>query len=51
MKMLDYVSKDDLSKFIVPEVIMLKSNKSFAAKASSLDLMSEIYPLCSIKDQ
>jgi hypothetical protein len=51
LKMVSTISKDDLSRVIVPEVIQLKSQRSFAAKSSSLDLMAYIYSQCNIKDQ
>ena len=48
--MINYVSKEDLSKKIIPEVIKLKSFKAFPPKMSALNLMARIYPICSTKD-
>lgn len=51
VKMLDFVSKEDLSKKIIPEIIKLKSMKQFPPKMSALNLMARIYPMCGQKDQ
>lgn len=49
--MVNFVSRDDLSKIIVPEILKLKSQKKFPPKISALNLMSEIFPKCNQKDQ
>lgn len=46
VKMLKYVSDENLSKIVVPEILKLKSQKQFPPKMSALNLMSEIFPLC-----
>ena len=51
VKMLKYVSQDDLSNVLVPEILKLKSQKKFPPKISALNLMSEIFPICNQKDQ
>ena len=51
VQMINYVSKEELSKKIIPEIIKLKSLKPFPPKMSALNLMAWIYPICSTKDQ
>lgn len=51
VKMLEFISKEDLSKTIVPEILNLKSQKKFPPKISALNLMSAIFPRCNSKDQ
>lgn len=50
MKMVQFVSQEDISKIIVPEILKLKSQKKFPPKISALNLMSEIFPMCNQKD-
>ncbi len=47
IKVLEYVSKSELSNVIIPEILKLKSKKTFPPKISALNLMTEIYPSCS----
>lgn len=46
VKLLPYLSKDELSNQIVPSIVNLKTNSLFTGKVASLDLMVAVYPLC-----
>ena len=51
IKMLSYISKEELAMQILPNIVQLKTNSLFTGKVASLDLMVAVYPLCQLKDQ
>lgn len=46
IKILNFITKEDLVQKVIPSILSIKSESQFTGKVAQLDLMVAIYPLC-----
>ncbi len=51
MKILEFISKEELVQTVIPSILQIKSDSQFTGKVAQLDLMVAVYPMCQLKDQ